>query len=191
METVKLTYLQVVSETLPEPYRTITREVIDDSNFRLAPGGREHHHNYRGGLVDHTSEVLGHARDMVRGWGTDRDMLVISVAAILHDRNKIFEYEFVQKDGKEVIIDTSYKKLIYHVPGSWNYFMEQGAKHNIPVDIAAEISHCMLAHHGRKEFGSPVEPATKLAHILHAADMLSMQEGKEAIRLAKQNGTLQ
>jgi 3'-5' exoribonuclease len=35
----------------------------------------------------------------------------------------------------------------------------------------------MLAHHGRKEWGSPVEPATNEAWILHAADMMSSREG--------------
>lgn len=36
-----------------------------------------------------------------------------------------------------------------------------------------EVLHAILAHHGRKEWGSPVSPNTKLAWILHASDMIS------------------
>jgi len=35
------------------------------------------------------------------------------------------------------------------------------------------IEHLLLSHHGRKEWGSPVEPLTAEAFILHAADMMS------------------
>jgi 23S rRNA maturation-related 3'-5' exoribonuclease YhaM len=40
------------------------------------------------------------------------------------------------------------------------------------------VIHCMLSHHGRREWGSPVEPVTPEAYILHVADMLSSREGQ-------------
>lgn len=46
-----------------------------------------------------------------------------------------------------------------------------------PTTIDA-VTHCILAHHGRKEWGSPVEPQTIEALILHQADMLSSRFGK-------------
>jgi 3'-5' exoribonuclease len=39
------------------------------------------------------------------------------------------------------------------------------------------IEHAILAHHGRQEWGSPVEPVTAEAYILHYADMLSVRFG--------------
>jgi 23S rRNA maturation-related 3'-5' exoribonuclease YhaM len=35
------------------------------------------------------------------------------------------------------------------------------------------IIHNILSHHGKREYGSPVSPATKEAWILHQADNLS------------------
>jgi 3'-5' exoribonuclease len=39
------------------------------------------------------------------------------------------------------------------------------------------VIHCILSHHGRKDWGSPVEPATLEALVLHQADMLSAKFG--------------
>jgi 23S rRNA maturation-related 3'-5' exoribonuclease YhaM len=36
-----------------------------------------------------------------------------------------------------------------------------------------EVTHAILSHHGQREWGSPVRPATKLAWILHTCDMMS------------------
>ena len=40
-------------------------------------------------------------------------------------------------------------------------------------DLMEEVSHVILAHHGRLEWGSPIEPQTPEALIVHQADMLS------------------
>jgi 3'-5' exoribonuclease len=39
-----------------------------------------------------------------------------------------------------------------------------------PKEDRVNILHCMLAHHGKLEFGSPVEPKTAEAHIVYLAD---------------------
>lgn len=45
------------------------------------------------------------------------------------------------------------------------------------TDTIDAVTHCILAHHGRKEWGSPVEPQTIEALILHQSDMLSARYG--------------
>ena len=45
--------------------------------------------------------------------------------------------------------------------------------HTIPAELVNQVGHCILAHHGHKEWGSPVEPITTEARILHFADDLS------------------
>jgi hypothetical protein len=87
-----------------------------------------------------------------------------------------------------VIGVTDYAKLCGHVVGStyaflaWsddpNTFIQSTGEYTyIPEPKRSAIVHCMLAHHGRKEWSSPVEPATNEAWILHAADMTSSREG--------------
>lgn len=39
------------------------------------------------------------------------------------------------------------------------------------------VGHCILAHHGRKDWGSPIEPQTQEAYLLHAADTWSSRFG--------------
>jgi 3'-5' exoribonuclease len=39
-----------------------------------------------------------------------------------------------------------------------------------PEKLANELVHCILAHHGELEYGSPKKPATAEAMALHFAD---------------------
>ena len=49
------------------------------------------------------------------------------------------------------------------------------------LDLATELKHCILAHHGELEYGSPKKPALAEAMALHFADNLDakMQTMKE------------
>jgi 3'-5' exoribonuclease len=42
----------------------------------------------------------------------------------------------------------------------------------VPVELALELEHMILSHHGAKELGSPVKPMTAEAMVLAAADDL-------------------
>lgn len=41
---------------------------------------------------------------------------------------------------------------------------------NFPKALAMNIKHCVLAHHGRLEYGSPKLPSTLEALVVHLAD---------------------
>ena len=43
---------------------------------------------------------------------------------------------------------------------------------DFPADLALELQHLVVSHHGLKELGSPVEPMTVEAFMLAAADDL-------------------
>jgi 3'-5' exoribonuclease len=52
------------------------------------------------------------------------------------------------------------------------------------------MRHCILSHHGRKEWGSPVVPATREAILIHQLDMIQSRgqmalEGTEALEPGK------
>jgi len=172
-------YLRSIANELPSNLREACLDVLTDERFLICPGAQSHHHCYKGGLAVHTSEVAQFARQM-----TDTQELkeLLTIAAIFHDRNKIFEYE-IQPNGK--IKNLPYRHLVGHVVGSWQYFNQRATAHNIDENLTFHIGHCLLTHHGRREWGSPVEPQTKEALILHSADMLSMQKGKAEIDKSK------
>lgn len=141
--------------------------VLQDARFDEAPGGSSHHHNYAGGLSQHTLEVAMLARDFAKGFGQANLALI---AAVFHDYGKIHEYT-IEADGK--ITRNPFQNEIGHVIWSRDKFI--AIAHAVELDAyrIEAISHALLAHHGRREWGSPVEPATPLAWALHSADMLS------------------
>lgn len=156
-------------ESLPNPERDLCKQILEEPLFATAPASSSHHplpHQEEGGLALHTLEVAEHALSMS---GNIRSLQIRAlVASVFHDYGKIYEYEFV--DGKAT--KTLFNKRIGHIPYSYAFFLQKSEGVLSPEDID-EISHAILAHHGRREWGSPVEPATKLAFILHTSDMLS------------------
>jgi 3'-5' exoribonuclease len=148
--------------------------VLSDPRFAEAPGGANHHHNYKGGLADHTLEVAEMAMLFCRALELEKRALI---AAIFHDYGKVLEYKIHHNiDGQlESISTTPFKDTVAHIPYSWEFFRFTASEAGLDGVEIEEISHAILAHHGRKEWGSPVEPRTPLAFALHSADMLSMQ----------------
>ncbi len=151
----------------------ICNTVITNDEFRKAPGSKEFHHAYAGGLMIHTAEVLETALKICESTYLTANKDVIVTSAICHDYGKIFEYT-IGSDGK--IAYTSHRNMIRHLSRSYAEFMKICNVHNFTDnDLIEKIGHCILAHHGRFEWGSPVEPQTIEAHILHFADMISLK----------------
>lgn len=168
-------------QNLPTAWSNICSHVLDHPQFVEAPGGTTRHHNYRGGLAEHTLEVAKVCIEMTE---TGRDTWRILTAAVFHDFGKIYEYEF-QDDATvpsgEKIVALPFRDLIRHVAYSFSFFWSVSL--SLREDDRMQIGHAILAHHGRKEWGSPVEPQTRIACIIHAADMESMRsQGKERLK---------
>lgn len=166
MKSSNLHYLQTLAALLPSPYDEICRVVLFDQRFERGAGGSEHHHAYAGGLVDHTAEVVGSCERCNKNINWN----ILLTAAIWHDYHKIHDYA-VFPDGK--IEKLPYRNLIGHVVGGCTEFTAVAFEHRLDEEAIQKIAHCLLSHHGRREWGSPVEPQTLEAFILHAADMLS------------------
>ena len=147
--------------------RILNDRVLEDVDFLNAPGGAEHHHNYRHGLIIHVAEVMANVWRMT-GFNPSDELVT---AVIWHDYMKIKDYGW---GGlyHEQIVKLPYRKLINHVAGSAMEF-HRLAYGKVSTETLERIEHLLLSHHGRKEWGSPVEPATAEALILHAADMMS------------------
>ena len=141
------------------------RHVLSLPEFYISPGGSEHHHNYRHGLVIHVNEVMRNVLYMTNDNPSDE----LITAVLWHDLMKTRDY-FLKLDVQ--VTKLPYRKLINHVAGSAMEFHKLCSAF-LPKEQLEYIEHLLLSHHGRKEWGSPVEPATAEAFILHAADMMS------------------
>lgn len=152
--------------------RAMCMDVLDGPEFRRCTASRKQHQAYDGGLVVHTAEVMQFAllASAAKCIDVDRDVLVAAV--VFHDYGKVFDYQAPLPDETEKYSYTEHQRLIRHLPRSYAMFM-QAAWGLIPKDTCDAIGHAILAHHGRREWGSPVEPQTTEAHLLHMADMLS------------------
>jgi 3'-5' exoribonuclease len=158
------------------------KEFLD--KFFRAPAANIMHHPFLGGLLEHTHNVVRICKALTFIYPqADADLLVCG--AFLHDIGKVTEYTY------EKIIDFSTPgRLKGHLVMGAEMVREKASKiANFPPDLLLKIEHLILSHHGIKEWGSPIEPMTFEANILHFADNMDAkaQMFDEARRGAEEN----
>lgn len=149
----------------------VASAVLNDDRFQVGVGSAGKHHAYKGGLVVHTFEVVSNSLLLARSSPEQVSLEVLVTAGIFHDYMKVKEYEHNQATGE--IVKTQYREMIRHVCGSYSEFMRISESYRLDEGIRLQIGHAIISHHGRKEWGSPIEPKTEEAKILHQADMMS------------------
>jgi len=161
-----------------------TDPVLCDERFSTwsGAGSNKHHHYGDGGLLKHTHEVYEYAQSIYgihngkceRGKEVNWKELLISIS--WHDYGKIWDY---QKDDNGVWgKHDNHARTIHHISRSaieWEKFINiKCFDKSLDTGInVLNVTHNILSHHGMREWGSPVAPATREAWILHLADNLS------------------
>lgn len=154
--------------------------VLQDKRFWVAPAAAKGHHSFEGGLAVHTAQVLSGALSMAP-CVPDFKIREVVVGAIWHDYQKImdYEHEFTEDEVEYVRDGNSFAKSrhyswVNHLAASAMVFRASGYDLAVSANLDPMlIEHIILSHHGRKEWGSPVEPKTPEAWAVHSADMLS------------------
>lgn len=152
--------------------------------FQFHSAAKTVHHGFVGGLLEHTLSVT-RLCDYYAGYYPmiNRDLLL--TAAIFHDIGKTRELSrFPENDYTDdgqllghIIIGTEMVgESIRSIPG-------------FPEKLATELKHCILAHHGELEYGSPKKPALLEALALNFADNTDakMETMIEALRSGGDN----
>lgn len=147
-----------------------TYNFVYNEQFQKWPASINFHHKYDGGLLHHTAEVTDLCLYNNEYFGNPVDKRLLFLAAIYHDIGKLEDYEPI--DDSSVFRDAPHKKLIHHIARSAivasNYL-----RNYLTKDEMDQILHAILAHHQLKEWGSPVQPQTKMAWLLHLSDNMS------------------
>ena len=149
--------------------------------FERAPGSVAGHHAAVGGLLLHVTEVATIARTSARVMRANVDLVV--VGAMLHDIGKVQAYAITPTGFQH----TPAGSLVGHVVlGS---LMLQERLQGVPLTELStsqrlELQHMLLSHHGALEYGSPVQPMTVEAELVHWADETSAKANDVAESLA-------
>ncbi|MDB4876504.1 MAG: metal dependent phosphohydrolase [Gemmatimonadetes bacterium] len=154
------------------------RRVLDlffaDDDFRVrferTPASTSGHHAKLGGLLMHVFEVTNIAKQTARTMHANVDLAV--AGALLHDIGKVEAYEI----GPNGFSFTPCGLLLGHVVlGSLMLERRIAALTESVCSDAqlTELHHMILSHHGSLQFGSPVQPMTTEAEIVHWADEAS------------------
>lgn len=155
--------------------------VLDDERFPVWSGSSKEtkHHYGDGGLAIHTLEVFELASQANSRLGYPVRNTTLFLACLFHDCGKMWDYErvevIVNREGKKEFKWQSalHKRRIHHISRSaivWSKAVDRFPAYR---DIEDDILHAILAHHGQREYGSPVQPDTKLAWLLHLNDGIS------------------
>ena len=179
-------YLPVSSKNVEDMYRELMgyaakirnpymRKLVDSffvedaefiKRFKNHSAAKTVHHGFVGGLLEHT---LGVTR--ICSFFTEHsevlqyDLLI--PAAMFHDIGKMWEISsFPENDY------TDDGQLLGHIAIGYEIVGERIRKiEGFPPKLASELKHCILAHHGELEFGSPKKPAIVEAMALNFADV--------------------
>lgn len=133
--------------------------------FKKSSAAKTVHHGFIGGLLEHTLSVTKLCDYYCKAYPIlKRDLLL--TAAMFHDIGKTKEISaFPVNDytdagqflGHIVMGSEMIGEKIREIPG-------------FPKMLEMELKHCILAHHGEYEFGSPKKPALIEAMALNHAD---------------------
>ncbi|MBI5869978.1 MAG: HD domain-containing protein [Actinobacteria bacterium] len=161
--------LAAIREGITNTYLAVLLDEIftDDlyHAFCEAPAAKGFHHNYIHGLLEHSISVCHVAAAIAEQYPElNRDLLV--TGAILHDIGKTIEFDYT------TAIDYSDPgRLLGHIVLGERIVADAIARlEAFPQELALQLQHLILSHHGEKEYGSPIRPKTPEAFLLNHAD---------------------
>ena len=133
--------------------------------FRASSATKTVHHGFVGGLLEHTLSVARLCEYFCKAYPMlKRDLLV--AAALCHDIGKTKELSLFPENDY-----TDDGQLLGHIVMGAEMIGEKARTiPGFPPVLEAELKHCILAHHGEYEYGSPKKPALMEAAALNLAD---------------------
>ena len=149
--------------------------------FRRTAAARKYHHARRGGLVEHTSQMMRVANAIAPLY-PQLNLDLLLAGTLFHDSGKLWE-NALPENGFVMNYDER-GELIGHISiglelvnALWRKVNADNAeawKTLAPAseDVRLHLLHLIGAHHGEMEFGSPVAPKTPEAMALHYIDNL-------------------
>ena len=179
-------YIGMVKE--PHLRKLLEGLFIEDEDFKKAfkmhSAAKSVHHGFVGGLLEHTLSVTSLCVKFAEQYSYLNGDLLIS-AALCHDIGKTKELSDMPANDY-----TDDGNLLGHIVIGYEMIGERIKEiEGFPHALGSMLRHCILAHHGEYEFGSPKKPALAEAIALHFADNLDakMETMRELLESADFN----
>jgi len=172
IDTMYSEILKMIEEVKNPHLKELLYFFFDDEEtaekIKRAPAARNIHQAYVGGLLEHVWHMAKSGRALLREVYPQLDPDLVLAGILIHDLGKLLELELSPA--------ISYTKLGYlegHIFLGLKMLDEKLRKlPDFPDELRLQLEHIILSHHGEKEFGSPVLPATPEAMLIHQIDNL-------------------
>ena len=178
---VKNKYLRVLLEEM------FVKDEEFVTAFKKSSAAKTVHHGFIGGLLEHTLSVVKLCDYYAAAYPIlNRDLLL--TAAMCHDIGKTRELSFFPANDY-----TDEGQFLGHIIIGTEMVGEKIRNiSGFPTMLSSELKHCILAHHGEYEYGSPKKPAIMEAVALNFADNTDakMQTFTELLQGTKETGWL-
>lgn len=138
------------------------------ADFVRWPAATKHHHNYIGGLFEHTIDMFNlaiRALDVMQSY-REINHKILFTGLLVHDLGKLKEYT----------LDGGYNEGVKHCECGVQMFLDIAGDDFTDAEKEGVV-HIIKSHHGRKEWNAVEEPATLEAEIAHSLDYLSSRLG--------------
>ena len=166
-----ITELRELIGSMSDPWQGFMTHLLLDETFlakySASPAARAMHHASVGGLIEHSLSMARLAETAAANYPyVNRDLLVSG--ALVHDMGKVWEYTL---DGEFGTSDDGH--LVGHITRAAIYIETQAAAYGqIDAEDLRELLHLVVSHHGTLEWGSPIQPKTLEAILLHQLDLM-------------------
>ena len=171
--------------------KALVEEFLADAelmeNFYTAPGGTALHHNYLGGLLEHTHNMLRVAVAILPLYPKVQADLVLA-GIFLHDMGKTeelsYDMAFSYTDSGQLI--GHIVKTVLMVNQKADALRAKGTQ--IEQTVFDALVHIILSHHGAFDFGSPKLPATPEAFMVYYIDDLDAKVNQVTLAIENEPG---
>ncbi len=170
IEDLKKELSNFINKIEEESLKKTIQELFDaHPYFYECPASMYYHHDYLGGLLEHSVQTARLAFLTLMNLSQITDISVISkdlivAGALLHDIGKIQCY----KMGDGFILPTNILNEQGHIISGVALISKY-----IKSEQLDELIHIIASHHATKEWGSPIEPKSFEAWIIHTQEYLS------------------
>ncbi len=180
----------ILNQIKNKQLRLLVREFLNDGElmkrFCRAPAAVKLHHNYLGGLLEHTHNMLRVASALLPFYPEVQADLVLA-GILVHDIGKTVEltYEtaFSYTDSGQLVGHLAQGLLILNKKAE----ELSGKGQTIDRQILDALGHIILSHHGQYEFGSPKLPATAEAFMVSYVDNLDAKINQVSSAIANES----